>query len=100
MYRVLLTGIHLMNTGEVEANLVTLNDAEFRLRHVEDLVARKRAGAEHGTLADDDIAFHKAEFHRLLTALEAAAEHSTLPELPAGRADLNALLLSLREIVN
>src|SRR5258708_7343906 len=26
VYRVLLTGIHLMRTGEVEANLVTLNE--------------------------------------------------------------------------
>ena len=30
VYRVLLTGIHLMRTGEVEANLVILNE-EFRL---------------------------------------------------------------------
>ena len=33
VYRVLLTGIHLMRTGKVEANLVVLND-EFRLRYV------------------------------------------------------------------
>ena len=98
VYRVLLTGIHLMNTGEVEANLVTLNDGEFHLRHVDDLVARKRTGAEQGALADDDVAFHEGEFHRLLAELEAAAERSALPELPAGRADLNALLLSLRSV--
>lgn len=30
VYRVLLTGIHLMRSGEIEANLVTLND-RFRL---------------------------------------------------------------------
>ena len=96
VYRVLFTGIHLMRTGEVEANLVTLNDGEFHLRHVADLVARKRAGAEQGTLADDDVAFHEGEFARLLAELEAAAEQSPLPELPAGRAELNALLLSLR----
>ncbi len=98
VYRVLLTGIHLMNTGEVEANLVTLNEGEFHLRHVDELVARKRAGAEQGTLADDDVAFHEKEFHRLLAGLEAAAEHSPLPELPAGSAELDALLLSLRGV--
>ena len=98
VYRVLLTGIHLMNTGEVEANLVTLNDAEFHLRHIEELVARKRAGAEQVTLADDDVAFHEGEFHRLLAELEAAAGRSPLPEMPAGRADLNILLLSLRRV--
>ena len=43
VYRVLLTGIHLMRTGEVEANLVTLNE-EFRLPYIADLVARKLAG--------------------------------------------------------
>ena len=43
VYRVLLTGIHLMRTGEVEANLVTLNE-EFRLAYIADLVARKLAG--------------------------------------------------------
>ncbi len=98
VYRVLLTGIHLMHVGEVEANLVTLNEGEFHLRHVEELVARKRAGAEQGILADDDIAFHEGEFHRLMGELEAAAERSQLPELPAGYADLNALLLSLRAV--
>ena len=34
VYRVLLTGIHLMRTGEVEANLVRLNE-EARLPHVD-----------------------------------------------------------------
>ena len=43
VYRVLLTGIHLMRTGEVEANLVGLNE-EARLSHVADLIARKLAG--------------------------------------------------------
>ena len=43
-------------------------------------------------------AFHEGEYHRLLAELEAAAERSPLPELPAGRADLNALLLALRGV--
>src|SRR5436189_745081 len=43
VYRVLLTAIHLMRTGEVEANLLTLNE-EFRLPYVADLAARKLAG--------------------------------------------------------
>ena len=100
VYRVLLTGIHLMNTGEVEGNLVTLNEGEFHLRHVDELVARKRAGAEQETLSDDDFEFHERGYHRLLTELEAAAARSSLPELPAGRAELNDLLLSLRGAVS
>src|SRR5438105_3703843 len=39
VYRVLLTGIHLMRTGLVEANLVALN-SEFGLPYIGDLVAR------------------------------------------------------------
>jgi hypothetical protein len=33
VYRVLLTGIHLMRTGKIEANLVTLNE-EFGLPNI------------------------------------------------------------------
>src|SRR5947209_13580537 len=47
VYRVLLTGIHLMRTGEVEANVVRLNADHFQLAHVDDLVRRKLAGPEH-----------------------------------------------------
>jgi predicted nucleotidyltransferase len=98
VYRVLFTGIHLMRSGEVEANLVTLNANEFRLPHVDELVARKRAGAEQATLDDGDVTFHEGEFARLLAELATASERSPLPEQPAGRADLNALLLALRGV--
>ena len=64
VYRVLLTGIHLMRTGEVEANLVRLNE-EARLPHVDDLIARKLAGPEQSALDDADVAFHRREYERL-----------------------------------
>ena len=44
-YRVLYTGIHLMRTGQVEANLVRLNEI-FRNPCISDLIARKLAGPE------------------------------------------------------
>lgn len=40
VYRVLLTGIHLMRTGEVEANLRTLNETA-RLSYIDELIERK-----------------------------------------------------------
>src|SRR5512138_2963506 len=40
VYRVLLTGIHLMRTGTIEANLLALNE-DARLSFIPDLVARK-----------------------------------------------------------
>jgi predicted nucleotidyltransferase len=96
-YRVLLTGIHLMRIGEVEANLVKLNE-EFRLPYIAELVARKLAGLEQSTLADADIAFHETEYQRLRGELQAAHEASRLPELPSDetRAALNDLLIRVR----
>ncbi len=95
VYRVLLTGIHLMKTGEVEANLEKLNES-FKLPYVRDLIDRKRAGPEKGTLEDDQIAFHEAEYTRLLAALEAARDASTLPERPSAREALESLLVRTR----
>src|SRR6476660_5091707 len=71
VYRVLLTGIHLMRTGEVEANLLRLNE-EFQLPYIADLVARKLAGPEKSKLEDADIGFHRGEFERLRRELEEA----------------------------
>jgi hypothetical protein len=46
-YRVALTGIHLMRTGTLEPNLLTLAP-EFGYGDVAELAALKRAGVEHG----------------------------------------------------
>src|SRR2546429_6423072 len=64
VYRVLLTGIYLMQTGEVEANLLKLNEL-FRLSYIDELVKRKLAGPEQSNLPDTEIAFHHAEYLRL-----------------------------------
>jgi predicted nucleotidyltransferase len=95
VYRVLLTGIHLMRIGEVEANLNRLN-AHARLSHVEDLIARKRTGPEQSTLDDAEGDFHQREYERLRAELEAAHRDSSLPDAPSARAALNDLLVRLR----
>jgi predicted nucleotidyltransferase len=95
VYRVLLTGIHLMRTGQIEANLVHLND-EARLPHITDLVARKLGGPEKATLDDTDFAFHEGEAARLRSALEEAGASSTLAEEPTVRDALHDLLLRIR----
>ena len=81
----LLTGIHLMRTGVIEANLVRLNE-EFRLPYIADLVARKLAGPEKSVLDDADLAFHESEYQRLRGELQATHDASTLPELPSDEA--------------
>jgi len=95
VFRVLLTGIHLMRTGEVEANLVRLNEA-FRLPYIDDLIARKLAGPEQSVLEEADGAFHLGEYERLRTVLEEAYQQSRLPETTAAREALNDLLVRLR----
>jgi predicted nucleotidyltransferase len=95
VYRVLLTGIHLMRTGEIEANLVHLNQ-DARLPQIPDLVARKLAGPEKATLDDADVAFHESEIGRLRRALEDAGAASTLAEEPAARPALHDLLVRIR----
>ncbi len=76
-YRVLLTGIHLLRTGEVEANLPRLAQ-EYRRPFLLDLIAQKRQ--EKGPALGLDWAFHDAELGVLEGMLERASEECRLPE--------------------
>ncbi len=95
VYRVLLTGIHLMRTGRIVANLVTLNE-EFRLPQIGELVSAKLDGGERCILEDANLTFHQARYERLLDELRQAHEVSTLAEAPDGREALDDLLVRLR----
>ena len=95
VYRVLLTGIHLMRTGEIEANIDRLNE-DAGLPQIPDLVARKLAGPERATLDDADVAFHEVEVSRLRRALEEAGAASSLAEEPTAKEALHDLLLRIR----
>src|SRR5437773_6069227 len=64
VYRVLLTGIHLMQAGVVEANLARLNDTA-KLPYLDELIQRKLAGPELSTLSGADLGFHQLEYDRL-----------------------------------
>ena len=95
VYRVLLTGIHLMRTGEVQANLVHLNET-FRLSCLPELIERKMSGTEKGTLDLANLTFHEREYERLRMELQEAMAQSSLPDQPSGAAALNDLLVRLR----
>jgi predicted nucleotidyltransferase len=95
VYRVLLTGIHLMRTGEVQANLLTLNESA-RLPYIDEMVERKLSGPEKGNLLAADMDFHTKEYERLVRELELAHESSQLPEKPTASKALNDLLIRLR----
>lgn len=95
VYRVLLTGIHLMRSGTVEANLVQLNEWA-KLPYIAELVERKRAGSEKEQLSQVDLDFHRQEFERLRGELQQSFESSRLPEAPRAADALHDLLLRLR----
>jgi Predicted nucleotidyltransferase len=95
VYRVLLTGIHMMRTGEVEANLRHLN-LTFKLPYLDELIARKSEGAEQSHLEEADMAFHEKEYTRLQSELELASQNSHLSERPSSKEALNDLLVRAR----
>jgi predicted nucleotidyltransferase len=92
-YRVVLTGVHLLETGAVETHLPTLND-RFRLPFIPELIARK-ASAEFGTLTAVDVSFHAAQLDAWEARLNAAYEASTLPTEPPAE-ELDRFLVELR----
>jgi predicted nucleotidyltransferase len=95
VYRVLLTGIHLMQTGVVEANLLGLNET-VKLPYLADLIERKVAGMEKETLPETDAGLHEREYERLRGKLQKAFEATDLPEAAGGSAALQDLLVRLR----
>lgn len=94
-FRVLLTGIHLMKTGEVQANLCILNESA-KLSYLDELIHRKQTGAEKSVLDAADMEFYASEYDRLTSELERSFEESKMPEVPSGRSELNELLVRLR----
>ena len=76
-FRTVLTGIHLMRHGEIEANLERLN-AEAGLPFLADLLDLKRGGREKEPLPEPLSVYHPA-YEALLRQLEAAKETTHLP---------------------
>ena len=96
--RVLLSGIHMMRTGMVNANLLECNETlgPGRLAWIDDLVARKVAGTEGETIGSEDFAFHHREYLRRRDWLATEAERSSLPERATVDGALRDLLWRVR----
>ncbi len=84
-----------MQTGEIEANLVRLNE-KFNLSYLPDLIERKINGAEKAELPHADLDFYRGEYERFVAELETERQRSILPETSDAKADLNDLLIRLR----
>lgn len=95
IYRVLLTGIYLMNTGKIEANLNNLNE-EFKLSYITDLIEQKQNQSEKTALENVDLEFHHREYQRLQEELKIAFNNSHLPDNSSAKPELNQLLLQTR----
>jgi predicted nucleotidyltransferase len=95
VYRVLLTGIHLMQTGVVEANLLRLNETA-RLPYLDELIQRKITGAEKERLSEAELDFHRGEYERLRDKLQQVHEISELPETALASEALHDLLVRIR----
>lgn len=95
VFRVLLTGIYLMESGRIEANLAILNE-HFNLPYIPELIARKLNGGEQVYLSDHDLSQYEKEYQRLRVDLENARDKSSLPDLPSAKGALNDLLLRIR----
>ena len=93
VFRVLLTGIWLLQTGEVEANLLHLNRT-FRLPFIPDLIAQKTK--ERAALDEANLPTYRQAIARLQMQLETAFAESTLPDAPVNRAALNDFLVRVR----
>ncbi|MFD0419951.1 DNA polymerase beta superfamily protein [Streptomyces sp. NPDC127108] len=93
-FRVLLTGIHLMRTGELQAHLPTLLGEAHAPGYLPELIAAKRE-AEHGA-ADVDHARVAADVERLHTVLDEAQAASDLPDAPVAYDALHDLVVRAR----
>ena len=92
--RTTLTGVHLLETGELEPDLTRLMDA-YGVGDAAELVERKRAGERVGLDASLIEAWHP-RVDGLLARLDDARERSPLPEEPKNVDEVQAWLLAVR----
>ncbi len=95
VYRTLLTGIFLMEHGQLEANLIRLNEY-FQLPFLANLIRSKVEGGEQQILDDGEFQFHEGQFQALTRRLEKAQAQTSLPAEGSAFDELNHLLIQLR----
>lgn len=95
-YRVALTGIHLLKTGELEADLNVLADW-YDVPEALQLIELKRRTAEKVPVPRSDIPLHRETFEQLENALEEALAASRLPQEPLNRKPCEEWLIDLRK---
>jgi hypothetical protein len=92
--RTTLTGIHLLETGQLEPDLTRLMDG-YGLSEAAVLVERKRAGERVG-LDAALLEQWRPRVDGLFLRLDAASEASPLPEGPPNEPEVREWLLAVR----
>ncbi|MEV6049821.1 nucleotidyltransferase domain-containing protein [Streptomyces sp. NPDC052107] len=93
-FRVLLTGIHLMRSGEVQAHLPTLLEHLDAPGYLPELIAAK-AEREHGSAAVPHARV-EADVERLHAELDEAQSASCLPDAPSAYDALHDFVVRVR----
>ncbi|MFG2122436.1 DNA polymerase beta superfamily protein [Streptomyces sp. NPDC048710] len=93
-FRVLLTGVHLMRSGEVQAHLPTLLELVDAPGYLTELIAAK-AEREH-RIADIEHVRVEADVERLHAVLDAAQAASALPDAPSAYDALHDFVVRVR----
>jgi predicted nucleotidyltransferase len=94
--RTTLTGIHLLETGELEADLTRVMDG-YGLSGARELVERKRAGERVG-LDPALLDAWRPRVDELFARLDRAREASPLPEEPPNEGEVREWLLGVRRM--
>ncbi|GAA4088933.1 MULTISPECIES: nucleotidyltransferase domain-containing protein [Streptomyces] len=94
-FRVLLTGIHLMRSGQVRADLTALLDEVAAPGYLPELIAAK-AEAEHGAASGPGRERLAADIEALHAVLDEAQAASLLPEAAAGHDALHDFVVRVR----
>lgn len=93
-YRVALTGIHVLRTGEVVTSVLDLYD-QYGFPNVPELVELKHA-RETATIDEADEPRYLEDLERLEAVLHNAATVSVLPEEPPNRDNLESYVIEER----
>ncbi|MFE2168987.1 DNA polymerase beta superfamily protein [Streptomyces sp. NPDC059447] len=95
-FRALLTGIHLMRSGEVQAHLPTLLGEVAEAPAYLGTLIEAKVAAEHGGYEGPDTVRVRGDFEALHAVLDAAQAASALPEQASAYDALDELVVRRR----
>ena len=95
-FRILLTGLNLMQFGEMELKLSLLAE-KYELPYLDDLIHTMEVKGKSAFLDQEDLQYYQPKHELLLEQLEQARYRSVLPAEPTGKTELNDFLIRIRK---